>query len=106
MLSDATIQQAVQRIVRAAQPRRVILFGSYARGEANPDSDLDLIVVLAGAPHKHREMARLRGAVGMVGVGVDVLVFSEDEIERRARVPGTVAYWAAKEGKVMYEAAS
>ena len=106
MLSEAMIQQAVQRITQTARPRKVILFGSYARGDATADSDLDLIVVFEEIPNKHREMARLRSAVGMVGVGVDVLVFSEDEIKRRSRVPGTVAYWAAKEGRVMYEAAS
>jgi predicted nucleotidyltransferase len=106
MLSERSIQQAVQRIVKAAQPRRVILFGSYARGQASADSDLDLIVVLSGTPNKHREMARLRSAVGMVGVGVDVLVFSEEELQRRSRVPGTVAYWATKEGRVVYEAAA
>ena len=105
MLSEATIEQAVQRIVQVACPRRVILFGSYARGQASSDSDLDFIVVFDGTPNKHRKMARLRSAVGMVGVGVDVLVFSEDEISRRSSVPGTVAYWAAKEGRVMYEAA-
>lgn len=105
MLSEATIQQAVQRIAQTARPRRVILFGSYARGEATTDSDLDFIVFFGEAPNKHREMARLRSAVGMVGVGVDVLVFSEDEISRSARVPGTVAYWATKAGRVMYEAA-
>jgi predicted nucleotidyltransferase len=106
MLSEATIQRAVERITETSRPRRVILFGSYARGEATPDSDLDLIVVFEEAPNKHREMARLRSAVGMVGVGVDVLVFSEDEMNRSARVPGTVAYWAAKEGRVVYESAS
>lgn len=105
MVSEATIAQAVQRIVQAAHPRKVILFGSYARGQASRDSDVDFIVVFGETPNKHREMARLRSAVGMIGVGVDVLVFSEDEISRRSRVPGTVAYWAAKEGRVMYEAA-
>jgi predicted nucleotidyltransferase len=106
MLSEANIRQAVHRIVQAIEPRRVILFGSYARGEASPDSDLDFIVVLDQTPNKHREMARLRSAVGMVGVGVDVLVFSEAEMTRGAQVPGTLAYWAAREGRVIYEAPS
>lgn len=106
MLSQQTIRQAVQRIVQTAQPKKVILFGSYARGDVTPDSDLDLMVILSGHPDKVAEMIRLRQAIGAVGTGVDVLVFSEEEAHRRGQVPGTVVYWANKEGKVLYEATS
>lgn len=104
MLSQKAIQQAVSRIVRAARPRKVILFGSYARGDVTPDTDLDLLVILPGQPDKVAEMIRLRKAVGALGTGVDVLVFSEEEAQRRGQVPGTVVYWANKEGKVLYDA--
>ena len=104
MLSEKAIRQAVKRIVRAAQPNKVILFGSYARGDFTPDSDLDLMVILPGHPNKVAEMIRLRQTIGAVGTGVDVLVFSEEEAQRRGQVPGTVIYWANKEGKVLYEA--
>jgi predicted nucleotidyltransferase len=103
MLSEQTVRQAVRRIRHAAQPSKIILFGSYARGDATDDSDLDLMVILPGKPDKVAEMIRLRQAVGSVGVGVDVLVFSEEEAQRRGQVPGTVLYWANKEGKVLYE---
>jgi uncharacterized protein len=106
MLSQNAIRQAVKRIVRAAQPSKVILFGSYARGDFTPDSDLDLMVILPGQPNKVAEMIRLRKTVGAVGTGVDVLVFSEEEAQRRGQVPGTVVYWANREGKVLYEATS
>ena len=58
MLSQKTIQQAVKRIVQTAQPNKVILFGSYARGDSTPDSDLDLMVILPGQPDKVAEMIR------------------------------------------------
>jgi predicted nucleotidyltransferase len=106
MLSEKIFRQAVSRIRQVAQPSKIILFGSYARGEATDDSDLDLMVILPGKPDKVAEMIRLRQAVGAVGVGVDVLVFSEEEAQQRGQVPGTVVYWANKEGKVLYEAAS
>ena len=105
MLSQKAIRQAVKRLVQAARPNKVILFGSYARDDSTPDSDLDLMVILPGQPDKVAEMIRLRQTIGAVGTGVDVLVFSEEEAQRRGQVPGTVVYWA-KEDKVLYNAAA
>lgn len=104
MLADNQIHKAIQRIVSAAQPSRIILFGSYGRGEANEDSDLDLLVVEPEVLDKGCEMARLRAAVGCIGVGVDVLVFSEAEVERKCDWCTSPIYWALREGKVLYEA--
>lgn len=104
MISQKTIQAAVYRIVEAVNPSKVILFGSYARGNADKGSDLDLMVIEREVSNAYEEMIRLHRAVGDVGVGVDVLVYSEAEFERRSQVPGTVLYWARKEGKVLHEA--
>ncbi len=105
MIDEQTLQQVVQRIVAAAQPSRVILFGSYGRDDADAGSDLDLMVIKRNVDNRGEEMIRLRKAVGHIGVGVDVLVYSETEYERRSQVPGTVLYWARKEGRPLYEAA-
>jgi hypothetical protein len=51
-------------------------------------------------------MIRLHEAVGDMGPGLDILVYSEAEYQRRSLVPGTVLYWARKQGKNVYEAAS
>ena len=104
MLSEKAFRQAIRRIRQVAQPSKIILFGSYARGEATEDSDLDLMIILPGKPDKMAEIIRLRRAIGALGVGVDVLVFSEDEAQRRGQVPGTVVYWANKEGRILYDA--
>ncbi len=104
MIDEQKLQQAVQRIVAVAQPIRVILFGSCGRGDAGQDSDLDLMVIERRVDNRGEEMIRLRKAVGSIGVGVDVLVYSETEYERRSQVPGTVLYWARKEGRPLYEA--
>ncbi len=105
MIDEQVLQKVVQRIVAAAKPIRVILFGSYSRNRADEASDLDIMVVEPEVTDKVAEMVRLHEVVGDLGTGVDVLVYSEEEFERRSRVPGTVLYWARKEGRPVYEAA-
>lgn len=106
MIDEQTLREIVRRIVQAAQPSRVILFGSYGRGDADAGSDLDLMVIKPEVSDQYTEMIRLHEAVGNIGPGVDVLVYSEAEYQRRSRVPGTVLYWARREGRTLYEAAS
>jgi predicted nucleotidyltransferase len=102
MIDMETITAAANRLAAAASsPARVILFGSYARGKATEDSDLDLMVIEKEVPDKAAEYLRLRRAIGGIGVGVDVLVYSEEEVLRRGQVPGTLPYWAQKEGRVL-----
>ncbi len=99
------INLAVQRVVKSARPTKVILFGSHATGTTTEGSDLDLLVVEREVPSKLKEMVRLREAVGSIGLSVDILVCSEQELADWGHLPGTVLYWALKEGKVLYEAA-
>ena len=101
-----TIQAAVERIVAAVHPSKVILFGSYARGDADAGSDLDLMVVENEVLDKGQEMLKLYRTVGYIGVGVDLLVYSEKEMERRGHVSGTVIFHALHEGRVLYDAHS
>jgi predicted nucleotidyltransferase len=102
MISTQQLQSVADRIVeRASSSARVILFGSYARGDASEDSDVDLLVVESELPDKAPEYLQLKSAVGRIGVGVDLIVMSDQEFERRRHVPGTVPYWAAKEGQVL-----
>jgi predicted nucleotidyltransferase len=106
MLSLQTIQATAQRIASAASsPARVIVFGSYARGDAGEDSDLDLLVVEKAVTDHTKEYLRLREAVGSLGVGVDLLLFSEAEFETKRQWWTTPAYWADREGKVLHESA-
>lgn len=104
MLDPSVIHQAPQRLIAVAHcPVKVILFGSYARGDAGEDSDLDLLVVEKEIPDPTGEYVRLREAIGAVGVGVDLLVFSEAEYERRRDWCSTPVYWTIREGRVLHE---
>ena len=104
MTSQTAIQTAVKRMVASTHPTKIILFGSHGRGTATPDSDLDFLVIKPQVPSKVKEMARLRRAVGNIGLAVDILVCSEKETADWGGLPGTTLYWALQEGKVLYEA--
>ena len=85
----------------ASGPVRVMVFGSYARGDAKDDSDLDLLV-LSSFADKADEYVRIRSAIGALDVGVDLLLYTDEEFERRSTVPGTLPYWAKREGKWLH----
>lgn len=99
------IAEAVRRIVEAARPVQVILFGSHARGGATRDSDVDLVVVERGTPDRHAEMVRLHRALRGLILPVDILVIGEKDFDAWADTPGSVYRAARREGKVVYEAA-
>lgn len=107
MLDDEAIRKAAERLARAAsQPARVILFGSYARGNADEASDLDLLVVEESLEDKAGEYLKLRDALGNLPTGVDLLLMSRHEFERRRLVKGTMPYRASSEGRVLHDAAA
>jgi len=104
MIDERTLQEAVERIVTVARPTRVILFGSYGRSDADGGSDLDLMVIEPEVADRYAEMIRLHEAVGSVGPGVDVLVYSEAEMEERRDWCTSPIYWALREGRTLYAA--
>lgn len=102
-VEETVLDKIVRRIVEEAHPQRVILFGSRARGTADPHSDLDLLVIHRD-PVSEREMsARLRQALKSTAIGVDPRVMGEAEFEETKEVIGGVAFPAHKYGIVVYE---
>lgn len=95
---------AVDDVVRAVAPRRVVLFGSVARGDEGPDSDLDLLVVLDRMERadRLRLVSYIRRAI-TARAPIDVFVTDLDEYERRKDVLGSMVYWPAREGEVVYD---
>jgi predicted nucleotidyltransferase len=81
------------------------LFGSYARGEAGPDSDVDLLVIVRGITHPRQESIRIRRALRGLLVPIDVIVATPEQIEQYRDSIGLIYGPALREGKVLYERA-
>ena len=102
MASRDLIQRAGERLAEAAgENARVILFGSHARGEERPDSDVDLLVVEPELGDRFSESVRLSKLVGELGVPADVVVVSEAYARRWGKVPGTMLHDALAEGRTL-----
>jgi predicted nucleotidyltransferase len=99
---ERAIQEMVRRIVEGFDPEKIILFGSQARGDAGPDSDVDLLVVMP-TDSKRDTSVQIGVALHAMGVPKDVMVITPDEFERRKNIAGTIAYPAHHEGRVLYE---
>jgi predicted nucleotidyltransferase len=102
---DDLFKKVVERILAVAKPDRIILFGSAATGSVTRDSDLDLLVLERGLGNQRQESARLREALGDLGVPLDVFAMDSERFEETKGVIGGLAYPANKYGRVIYEAA-
>jgi predicted nucleotidyltransferase len=106
---SSLIREMVDTIIREADPDTVILFGSRARGDERPDSDVDLLIVEAEpfSPLRSRrqEAARLYLALRKLAIPKDLLVYSRDEFERYKNSPYHIVGRAQREGKVLHERA-
>ena len=98
--SPRVLDEVIRRVVRVADPERIVLFGSAARGEMGPDSDLDLLVVKSGAHRRRLAQDIYRALVG-VGQPVDVVVVTPDDLVRY--VDYLILRSALGEGRVVYE---
>jgi predicted nucleotidyltransferase len=98
------LAEIVRRIVRVAAPERIVLFGSAARGEARPDSDLDLLVIKPGRYHRGRLTEEIYRSLIGVGRAVDVVVVTPEDIDRYRDARGLVIAQALRDGWEIYAA--
>ena len=102
MVSQDTLNNIVDRIVEVAQPEKIILFGSAARGNMTTDSDVDLLIIKGGADSLQL-MATIYGRLHGVGAAVDAIVVSPEDVERFKDSHALVIKSALQQGTVVYE---
>ena len=100
---DRILDDLVARIRQVVQPRRIILFGSGAREDLGPDSDLDLLVVVQGPVHRRALAQAIYRRLHGVPLPVDIIVATEDDVKAYGDRIGTTLRAALREGRTIFE---
>lgn len=98
------LEQLVERIVAAVRPLRIILFGSAARGELGPDSDLDVLVIMPDGSQRRRTAQDLHQHLHGLPVAVDIIVATPADLEQHKNTIGLIYRDALREGRDLYVA--
>jgi uncharacterized protein len=102
-VDQKTLDDIIRRVVEVAHPEKIILFGSAARGEMGPNSDVDLLVIKSGA-HRLDLAGQIYMKLHGVGEAVDIFVVTPEDVERYRDSHALVIAPALREGKVVYAA--
>lgn len=98
------LETIIQRIVEVAKPEKIIMFGSAARNQMGPNSDVDLLVVKRGSFHRGRLTEEIYMNLIGVGQAVDAIIITPEELEQYRESAALVIYSALREGRVVYAA--
>ncbi len=99
--ADEIIAEMTRRIVERFDPLQIILFGSRARGDHLPDSDVDLLVVFPLVDDNREMRVEIRRLLRDLPVSKDIIVASEDEVARSTNRIGSILRPAVREGRVL-----
>src|SRR5215471_16670519 len=99
-----TLEELVHRIVEVVHPQRIILFGSAARGDMRPDSDIDVLVVMPEGVHRRRTAQELHERLFGFPMAVDILVATPTDLEKHKDNIGLIYHRILREGREIYAA--
>jgi predicted nucleotidyltransferase len=102
-VNDVLLSEIVRRMCDVGHPHKIVLFGSRARGDAQPDSDLDLLVIEDSTLPRHKRATRYRRALVDVFPAKDIVVWTPEEVREWSEVPNAFINVTLKEGKILYE---
>jgi len=103
-LAPEMIDEIVKRVTNAVHPLQVILFGSAARGEMGPASDVDLLIVMPDGTHRRDAARKAFRALSGLGIAKDVIVVTESDVKEFGENPSLVIKLALEEGREVYHA--
>ena len=103
VVTDDLLKEMVQRILAIGNPQKIILFGSRARGNAQPDSDYDLLLIELSNSPRYRRAAKYRRVLTGIGRAKDIVVWTPSEVAEWRNVPNAFITTTLKEGVVLYE---
>jgi predicted nucleotidyltransferase len=101
---NRTLQEMTNRIVRVANPVRVLLFGSAVSGKMTEDSDLDVLVVVRGSVHRRQMAQKIYRNLHGLGIAIDIVVVTEADVQKFGKLNGSVLKPALQHGRALYEA--
>lgn len=101
-INSKQIQQVVRKIVKEFRPEKIILFGSYAWGKPNEDSDVDLFVV-KNTDNTRKEAREIDGALWGRTIPLDILVYTPEKINKRLEMGDFFIQDIMKKGKILYD---
>jgi predicted nucleotidyltransferase len=103
MIGKEEIEEIVRRIVEGVDPEKVILFGSYAYGEPDEDSDIDILVIKDMNMPRYRRVTEIKQYLRGMKIPIDIVVYTREEIEEFQGVKTSFINQIVEEGRVLYE---
>jgi predicted nucleotidyltransferase len=100
---ESYLKNIVDKIINNFNPDKIILFGSYAYGHPNVDSDVDIMIVMDTDEKPHKRAVSVRKVLKGIGIPKDIIVKTPEEFERFKDIVGTIVYPAAHKGRIIYE---
>lgn len=102
-VDNELLQEVVRRIVNSVHPERIILFGSYAYGEPEGESDLDLLVIMNSELPRYKRAVSIYSCLTGILLPKDIVVYTPEEVKEWSEVPQAFITTVIKKGKVIYE---
>jgi predicted nucleotidyltransferase len=99
---EAKISEIKDKIVKEIKPEKIILFGSYAWGNPNEDSDVDLFIIQKTSEPKRARQTSLRKKLFSIGVPMDIIIYTPEELEKRMDIRDVFVRKILRDGKVLH----
>ena len=101
-VTEQLLDEVVRRVLLVGSPHKIVVFGSRARGDARPDSDLDLLIIEDSDRPRYQRSPRYYHALAGLFPAKDILVYTPEEVKEWSDVPNAFVTAALREGKVLY----